>query len=76
MAVARSERMGTLPTYAETVRWLEEHGGSWAVRATASQIAVVAWLGGCEVVQFTTELTCARVEMALVDAVDELRKTV
>jgi hypothetical protein len=61
-------------TYAETVRWLDDHGGTWVVRATPLGVAILASVSSFRAVRAAADLTHPRLEEALIGAVDELRR--
>jgi hypothetical protein len=60
----------------ESVRWFEDNGGTWMVRATASACAVVAWLGSQKVVANSGQLTTEGVDQALMDAISQIQQMV
>jgi hypothetical protein len=63
-------------THEESVRWFEDNGGTWMVRATTSACAVVAWLGSQKVVAESGQLTTEGVDRALIEAISQIQQMV
>ena len=57
----------------EAIRWLDEHGGRWWVRATQATCFVIATLGPAKVQAPIRSLRATEVNEALVAAVMELQ---
>lgn len=71
----RSSRctMSTSLSYSESLQWLDDRGGMWAVRATAAAILVIVAIGSVRVTHVAQNLSTPAVHKALVDAVHDVR---